>query len=242
MIEARLPEFFCGLGGGADPDIVSLIPKRFGIGQDRGQVARQGHSRKQNAHEIFSEKTPFSGEDNTCRNHILRPARPRGSRTAGVGVSQDLRASAPLRAERTGHRRLQKKGFPAALDAIRAGLPARTEIELWFQDEARVGQKNSITRRWAKRGTRPRARMTNERNGRTSSARSARRRARAPRWSCLGATRRRWPPPGRNQRDRRCRRHAVLMLDQAGWHMSSKLAVPDNITLLPLPPDLDWSV
>ena len=72
MIEARLPEFFCGLGGGADPDIVSLIPKRFGIGKDRGQVARQGHSRKHNAHEIFSEKTPFSGEDNTCRNHILR--------------------------------------------------------------------------------------------------------------------------------------------------------------------------
>ena len=30
--------------------------------------------------------------------------------------------------------------------------------------------------------------------------------------------------------------HAVLMLDQAGWHMSAKLAVPANITLLPLPP------
>ena len=30
--------------------------------------------------------------------------------------------------------------------------------------------------------------------------------------------------------------HAVLMLDQAGWHMSGKLAVPANITLLPLPP------
>ncbi len=30
--------------------------------------------------------------------------------------------------------------------------------------------------------------------------------------------------------------HAVLILDQAGWHMSSRLAVPDNITLLPLPP------
>ena len=30
--------------------------------------------------------------------------------------------------------------------------------------------------------------------------------------------------------------HAVLMLDQAGWHMSAKLVVPDNITLLPLPP------
>ena len=28
-------------------------------------------------------------------------------------------------------------------------------LELWFQDEARIGQKNKITRRWAKRGTRP---------------------------------------------------------------------------------------
>ncbi len=29
--------------------------------------------------------------------------------------------------------------------------------------------------------------------------------------------------------------HAVLLLDQAGWHLTPKLAVPDNITLLPLP-------
>jgi hypothetical protein len=30
-------------------------------------------------------------------------------------------------------------------------------IELWFADESRVGQKNKITRRWAKRGSRPSA-------------------------------------------------------------------------------------
>ena len=30
--------------------------------------------------------------------------------------------------------------------------------------------------------------------------------------------------------------HAVLMLDQAGWHGSAGLIVPANITLLPLPP------
>ncbi len=30
--------------------------------------------------------------------------------------------------------------------------------------------------------------------------------------------------------------HAVLMLDQAGWHMSGRLVVPDNITVVPLPP------
>ena len=30
--------------------------------------------------------------------------------------------------------------------------------------------------------------------------------------------------------------HAVLLLDQAGWHVSAKVAVPPNITLVPLPP------
>jgi putative transposase len=29
--------------------------------------------------------------------------------------------------------------------------------------------------------------------------------------------------------------HAVLLLDQAGWHMTKKLMVPVNLTLLPLP-------
>jgi transposase len=30
--------------------------------------------------------------------------------------------------------------------------------------------------------------------------------------------------------------HAVVILDQAGWHGSAELVVPSNITLLPLPP------
>lgn len=29
---------------------------------------------------------------------------------------------------------------------------------------------------------------------------------------------------------------AVLVLDQAGWHVSTRLVIPENITLLPLPP------
>jgi transposase len=31
-------------------------------------------------------------------------------------------------------------------------------------------------------------------------------------------------------------RHAALLLDQAGWHLSRRLVVPENITLVPLPP------
>ena len=34
-------------------------------------------------------------------------------------------------------------------------------------------------------------------------------------------------PPGK---------HAVLLLDQAGWHLAAEVAVPSNITLVPLPP------
>src|SRR5260370_40262138 len=30
--------------------------------------------------------------------------------------------------------------------------------------------------------------------------------------------------------------HAVLLVDQAGWHMSTGLVVPPNITIMALPP------
>lgn len=32
------------------------------------------------------------------------------------------------------------------------------------------------------------------------------------------------------------KRHVVLVLDNAGWHVAKALKVPSNITLLPLPP------
>jgi hypothetical protein len=29
--------------------------------------------------------------------------------------------------------------------------------------------------------------------------------------------------------------HAIELLDQAGWHMTEKLEIPKNLTLLPIP-------
>jgi transposase len=29
--------------------------------------------------------------------------------------------------------------------------------------------------------------------------------------------------------------HAIVLLDQAGWHLSKRLVIPTNITLVPLP-------
>jgi len=30
--------------------------------------------------------------------------------------------------------------------------------------------------------------------------------------------------------------HAIVILDQAGWHTTGKLKIPENLTLAPLPP------
>jgi hypothetical protein len=123
------------------------------------------------------------------------------------------------------------------LEAIRARLDAGVKIELWFQDEARIAQKNKLTRRWAKRGTRPIA----PHDQRTQWAYVfgaicpqkgegiglvlpwCNTEAMNAHLAAIAAA----VDPGA---------HAVLILDQAGWHMTANLRVPDNITILPLPP------
>jgi transposase len=100
----------------------------------------------------------------------------------------------------------------------------------------RVGQKNPVTRRWAKRGTRPAA----PKDQRTQSAYifgaicPAEGKGAAIVMPCCVteamtehlAEIARHVAPGA---------HAVVLLDQAGWHQSRALVVPDNITLVPLP-------
>ncbi len=130
-----------------------------------------------------------------------------------------------------------KKGFPPSWARSRAKQPRGTPIEIWFQDEARIGQKNKITRRWARLGTRPSA----PHDQRTSSA------------YIFGAV---CPVEGKgaglvlpccNTEAMALHleeisaavapdAHVVLVLIQAGWHVSKKLPVPSDITLLPLPP------
>ena len=112
------------------------------------------------------------------------------ARTAQARLSQAVGAPA---SPRPGARQLGdiQKNFPAALAEIGHCVGAGKRIEVWFQDEARVGQKNGITRRWA------RARQPPRRRRRTSapprpicSGQSAPPRARARRWCCHAA-----PPP-----------------------------------------------
>src|SRR2546425_37296 len=41
------------------------------------------------------------------------------------------------------------------LERVRAAQTRGTRVEVWFQDEARIGQKNSLTRVWGQTGSRP---------------------------------------------------------------------------------------
>ena len=50
---------------------------------------------------------------------------------------------------------LFKEGFPEQLAEVQKASKA-LDIEVWWQDEARVGQKGTLTRIWATKGTRPR--------------------------------------------------------------------------------------
>ncbi len=123
------------------------------------------------------------------------------------------------------------------MEEIRSGLPHHTEIEIWWQDEARVGQKTKITRRWAPRGSRPSA----PKDQRTKSAYIfgaicpergvgaglvlPRCNTEAMQWHLDEISSQVTPAA-----------HAVLIVDRAGWHTTGKLDIPPNITLLPLPP------
>ena len=121
-----------------------------------------------------------------------------------------------------------------------SALPEGTEpasVDIWYEDEARIGQKGMLARVWAQRGSRPRVPRdhrygycylfsaicpdygaavghvcgranTQEMNRHLMDTRAA-------------------VPDGRN---------ALAVFDDAGWHRSKDLDCPDNVSVLRLPP------
>ena len=107
---------------------------------------------------------------------------------------------------------------------------------MWFQDEARIGQKNGLVRQWARRGTRPRQPADQRYQsaylfGAICPARGvgaalampfANTQAMQAHLDEIGSTVARGA-------------HAVLLLDRAGWHTTEKLTIPNNLTMILLP-------
>ena len=111
------------------------------------------------------------------------------------------------------------------------------KVEVWFQDEARFGQQGTLTRQWAIRGTRP----------------TAWRQTQYEYLYVFGAA---CPQTGQTvgllapylntdtvnvffeqfKKEVDSGVHVFMIWDQAGFHTSKKVNVPDNVTIVPLPP------
>jgi transposase len=122
------------------------------------------------------------------------------------------------------------------IDAIAADHPGQ-EVRVYFQDEARFGTQGTITRIWARKGSRPRAVRQNGRQ-----------------WlyvlmavcAATGAASALIMPELNTaavnlfleqlSRDLPAGVHAVLIWDGAGFHTGKDLVVPGNVSLIRLPP------
>jgi hypothetical protein len=109
-------------------------------------------------------------------------------------------------------------------------------VEIWWQDEARIGQKNGIVRQWARRGTRPRQPADQRYRsaylfGAICPARGKGAALALPH-ADTEAMQLHLDEISRHVADGA---HAVLLLDRAGWHTTPELNIPDNITPILLP-------
>ncbi len=122
------------------------------------------------------------------------------------------------------------------IEAIRKAHPGQ-RIEVWFQDEARFGQQGTLTRVWAKTGSRPRA-------------------VRQTQYDYLYVLGAVCPESGQSvgllapyldttivnrflaqfAQELTPGVHAVLIWDQAGFHTSKALEIPPDVTVIELPP------
>lgn len=111
------------------------------------------------------------------------------------------------------------------------------KVDVWFQDEARFGQQNTTTRVWATKGTRPRVVRQQQfeyaylfgavcpATGATEAIISPLSNSDAMREHMSLISKR--TPRGR---------HAVVVMDGAGWHQQHIVEEFDNVTIIKLPP------
>ncbi|WP_373292102.1 IS630 family transposase [Deinococcus ruber] len=131
----------------------------------------------------------------------------------------------------------------ALVDELKTAHPDRL-VELWFQDEARLGTKSVLRRCWAKRGVRPTAPHANgfewtylygfvhPFSGRTDVLRFDAVDI-ASFNAALSMFKARFDPADE--------RLLVVVVDNAGWHRSPKVVVPSGVQLvftLPYTPEL----
>jgi hypothetical protein len=110
-------------------------------------------------------------------------------------------------------------------------------VEIWFQDEARVGQKNGLVYQWARRGSRPRQPQDQRHASAYIFAAVCPARAEGaalvlPR-ADTEAMQLHLEEIGRTVAPDA---YGVVVMDKASWHTPPALKVPANLSILYLPP------
>jgi len=121
--------------------------------------------------------------------------------------------------------------------------PEAARVELWFMDEARIGQKGRLTHVWYQKGARPRGvRQQGFASAHLFGAACPERGEGVAPVLPEVSTAAMDVFPAELSRAVPAGTHAALVLDGAGWHVSEDLSVPANLTLVhppPYSPELD---
>ena len=126
--------------------------------------------------------------------------------------------------------------MPGLIEGLAREHPGK-RVELWFMDEARVGQKGSLTHVWYQKGVRPRGmRQQGFASAHLFGAVCPERDAGVALVLPEVSTAAMDVFLAELARAVSAETHVALVLDGAGWHVSEELAVPANLTLIHLPP------
>ena len=126
--------------------------------------------------------------------------------------------------------------MPGLIEGLARKHPGK-RIELWFMDEARVGQKGGLTHVWYQKGVRPRGvRQQGFASAHLFGAVCPERGAGVALVLPEISTAAMEVFLAELARAVSAGTHVALVLDGAGWHVSKQLIMPANLTLIPLPP------
>ena len=210
------------------------LPPRLSADQraELAQIVEAGPDRESRRRALAAHRSE-AGHRRAFRRRLLRALRWDAPQEARLFAY--LRPPAPSRSGRR-DRRCVQKNFPRTLSAHLPDLPKGTPIEIWFQDEARIGQKNGLVRQWARRGTRPRQPADQRyENAYLFGAICPARGRGAALALPFADTRAMQLHLDEISRHVAKGANAVLILDRAGWHTTGKLRMPANITAILMP-------
>ncbi len=130
-----------------------------------------------------------------------------------------------------------KSGFQELVKRITTHVPKGTPIHVWFQDEARIGEKNNQTKTWAPIGEYP---IVSANMGYQVGYLFG---AVCPALGTAVGLVLPWANAITTQVFLDClsqkitnQAHGVIIMDRATWHTTKKLNIPDNMTIIYLPP------